>query len=324
MPSSESSSDLRHQRRGLPWQVSFLLLAATWGCSFWWIKLGLEMFAPVQVAFVRLAVGAAALVIVCRITGARLPRNASTWRHLFVVAMLMNSIPFTLFAIGETHISSILAGIINAATPLTTLAVILLAFPEEHPTADRVLGLLIGFGGTLIVVGVWQGLGAAEWTGVAACGAAVTCYGIGFPYVRRHLSGLPESGIGLATGQVLCGAAVLLPLAVLAGPLPGPITAGPVLGMLGLGAMGSGIAFALNYQIVRAAGPSTASTVTYLTPLFAIIVGLLFLGEQIGWNEPIGGMVVVLGVAVAQGRVRALIGAARRAFGPAIPHVSRD
>jgi drug/metabolite transporter (DMT)-like permease len=128
----------------LPWHATFVLLSAIWGCSFWWIKLGLEMLAPVQVAFVRLAVGAAALAIVAFLTGTRVPRSLSTWRHLLVVALLMNSIPFTLFAVGETHISSILAGIINAMTPLTTLAVILLAFPEEHPTAERVVGLLVG------------------------------------------------------------------------------------------------------------------------------------------------------------------------------------
>jgi drug/metabolite transporter (DMT)-like permease len=295
-----------------PWQVSFLVLAATWGCSFWWMKLGLEVLAPVQVAFVRLAIGAAALLIISAVTGARLPRRLSTWRHLFVVAMLVNSIPFTLFAYGETNISSVLAGIINAATPLTTLAVILLAFPEEKPTPERVVGLLVGFLGILVVVGVWEGLGSGEWTGVAACLGAVTCYGIAFPYMRRHLSGLPESGVALATGQVMCGAAALLPLGIAAGPLHGPIAVEPVLGMLGLGALGSGMAFALNYQVVRAAGPSTASTVTYLTPLFAIAVGVAFLGETVVWNEPAGGLVVLLGVAVAQGRLRAAVGDATR------------
>ncbi|MGZ6265914.1 MAG: DMT family transporter [Candidatus Limnocylindrales bacterium] len=307
----------------LPWQVVFVLLAATWGCSFWWIKLGLQMLAPVQVAFVRLAIGATALVVLSLISGARLPRNLSTWRHLFVVAMLMNSIPFTLFAVGETHVSSVLAGIINAATPLTTLAVILLAFPEEKPNAERVIGLLVGFLGILVVVGVWEGLGSGEWIGIAACVGAVTCYGIAFPYVRRHLTGLPESGIALATGQVACGAAVLLPLAVAAGPLPGPVALDPVLAMLGLGALGSGIAFALNYQIVREAGPSTASMVTYLTPLFAIVVGVAFLGEQVAWHEPIGGLVVLLGVAVAQGRLRAAAAALARWLRPA-PEIAPD
>jgi drug/metabolite transporter (DMT)-like permease len=299
----------------LPWHATFVLLSAIWGCSFWWIKLGLEMLAPVQVAFVRLAVGAAALAIVAFLTGTRVPRSLSTWRHLLVVALLMNSIPFTLFAVGETHISSILAGIINAMTPLTTLAVILLAFPEEHPTAERVVGLIVGFAGALVVVGIWQGLGANEWTGILACLGAVTGYGIAFPYVRRHLSGLPESGIGLATGQITCGALALLPLAVAAGPLPGPVAAGPVAAMLGLGALGSGIAFAMNYQVVREAGSSTASTVTYLTPLFAVIVGSVFLSETLSWNQPVGGLLVIAGVAIAQGRVGGLAVAVRRRMG---------
>jgi drug/metabolite transporter (DMT)-like permease len=288
------------------------------------MKLGLEVLAPVQVAFVRLAIGAAALLLICLASGIGLPRQLSTWRHLFVVAMLVNSVPFTLFAYGETHISSGLAGIINAATPLTTLAVILLAFPEEKPTADRVIGLLVGFLGILVVVGVWEGLGSGEWTGIAACLGAVTCYGIAFPYTRRHLAGLPESGVSLAAGQVTCGALVLLPLGVLAGPLHGTITLEPVLGMLCLGALGSGIAFALNYQIVRAAGPSTASTVTYLTPLFAIAVGVAFLGETVVWHEPLGGLVVLLGVAISQGRVRGAVGAVTRRMRGTAPEIAAD
>jgi drug/metabolite transporter (DMT)-like permease len=285
---SRLSPNPSHHR--LPWQVSFLLLSTIWGCSFWWIKLGLEMLAPVQVAFVRLAIGAVALAIVAFVTGTRLPRSLTTWRHLLVVALLMNSIPFTLFAIGETHISSILAGIINAMTPLTTLAVILLAFPEEQPTAERIAGLFVGFAGALVVVGIWQGLGASEWIGILACLGAVTGYGIAFPYVRRHLSGLSESGVGLATGQVACGAVVLLPFAIAAGPLPDPVAAGPVAAMLGLGALGSGVA-----------------------PLFAVLVGSAFLGGSISWNEPVGGLLVIFGVAVAQGRLRGLLSMIRPA-----------
>jgi drug/metabolite transporter (DMT)-like permease len=307
----------------LPWPVSFLLLAAIWGCSFWWMKLGLEMLAPVQVAFVRLAVGAMALAVLSVVTRARLPRTLSTWRHILVVAVLMNSVPFTLFAVGETHVSSVLAGIINAATPLTTLAVILLAFPEEQPNLERVAGLMVGFLGILVVVGVWEGLGSGEWTGVLACVGAVSCYGVAIPYIRRHLTGVPESGIGLATGQVALGALLLLPVAVAAGPLPGPIALNPVLAMLGLGALGSGIAFALNYQVIGAAGASTASMVTYLTPLFAIVVGMAFLGESVTWNEPAGGLVVLLGVAVAQGRVGSAGALIRRRLGPS-PEVAPD
>jgi drug/metabolite transporter (DMT)-like permease len=137
-----------------------------------------------------------------------------------------------------------------------------------------------------------------------------------FPYARRHLVGLPDSGVSLATGQVLCGAAMLLPFGIAAGGLHGQFAPEPVLAMIGLGALGSGIAFVLNLQIVREAGASTASTVTYLTPLFAIVVGVAFLGETVAWHEPLGGLVVLFGVAVAQGRVRAGVGRmARRLSG---------
>lgn len=106
------------------WQVSFLALAAIWGGSFWWISVGLSALSLIEVAGARLILGALTLLVVCRASGVRLPRGMQTWRHLAVVALLLNSVPFTLFAFGRTHVSSILAGIINATTPLAALAVI--------------------------------------------------------------------------------------------------------------------------------------------------------------------------------------------------------
>lgn len=273
------------------------------------IKLGLAGLNPIQVAFARVAIGAVTLVILAGASRTRLPRVRSTWRHLFVMAVLMNAVPFILFSYGETHVSSILAGIINGATPLATLAVILVAFPEEEPTRNRVIGLLIGFVGLLVVVGIWNGLGGGELTGVLACIGAICGYGIAFPYSRRHLTGLADGPVSLATGQMLAATLLLLPLVAISGPTTGPITPSVVLSMVALGALGTGIAYVLNYRIVAAVGATTASTVTYLTPLVAILVGLVFLGEPLSWNEPIGGLIVVLGVAVSQGR---LAGIARR------------
>src|SRR5689334_16130722 len=100
--------------RAFPWQLSFLATGAIWGCSFWFIKVSLDMLAPVQVAFGRTAIGALALMTVCALTRAALPRDRSTWKHLLVMSVLLNSVPFTLFSYGETHISSVLAGIINS------------------------------------------------------------------------------------------------------------------------------------------------------------------------------------------------------------------
>ncbi len=294
--------------RTVPWQWWFLALGAIWGCSFLFIKLGLLALTPVGVAFGRLAIGAVVLLMIARATGTRLPRRRRTWGHLAVAALLFCSVPFTLFAWGETQVSSILAGIINACTPLAALVVTLAAFPEARPTRERIAGLLVGFLGVLVVVGVWDGLGGSELAGVLACIAAISCYGIAFPYTRRHLVATGDGPLSIAAGQVLLGAAFLAPVAaveVVAGG--GLVTASPslatILGMLALGGLGSGVAYVLNTHIVGVAGGTVASSVTYITPLFSVAAGFLLLGEPLSWHEPVGGLVVLLGVAISQGRV---------------------
>lgn len=294
--------------RSVPWPAWFFALGLIWGCSFLFIKLGLEALTPVGVAFVRLAIGSVTLLAVVRLTGTRLPRRGETWRYLALVALLFCSVPFTLFAWGETQVSSILAGIINACTPLATLLVVLAAFPEERPTRQRVIGLVIGFVGVLIVVGVWEGLGGGELLGVLACIAAITCYGLAFPLTRRHLVGTGDGPIAIAAGQVTLAALFLLPVVLVEWVAGSPFVTGPpsgatIVGMLALGALGSGIAYVLNTHIVGVAGGTAASSVTYVTPLVSVAAGALLLAEPLNWHEPIGGAVVLLGVAVSQGRV---------------------
>jgi drug/metabolite transporter (DMT)-like permease len=294
--------------RAAPWQLWFLLLGAIWGCSFLFIKLGLASFSPVQVAFGRVLIGAIVLQVIAQATGTRLPRGRKAWRDLTVVALLFCSVPFTLFAFGETQVSSILAGIINSGTPLMTLLVALVAYPEQRPGRDRIVGLVVGFAGVLIVSGAWNGLGGGELLGVLALVGAILCYGLAYPYTRRHLAGIPEGPIAIATAQVGLGALLLLPLVVgvtLADPGPArPVLPESILGMLALGAFGSGIAYVLSFHLVIEAGSTVASSVTYITPLFAVAAGMLFLSEPVSWNEPVGGLVVLLGVAISQGVVR--------------------
>ena len=151
---------------------------------------------------------------------------------------------------------------------------------------------------------MWNGLGSGELLGVGACLGAVGCYGIGFPYARR-LTNRPEGPVALATGQVLCGALQLLPFAVLTGHVDAHVAAASWYGMAGLGALGSGVAYILNFHIVARAGGTIASTVTYVTPVFAVIVGAAFLSEPVTWYEPVGGLVILAGAALAQERLPA-------------------
>jgi drug/metabolite transporter (DMT)-like permease len=294
--------------RSVPWPWWFFGLGLIWGCSFLFIKLGLEALTPVGVAFVRLVIGSTTLLLIARVTGTPLPRARRTWGYLALVALLFCSIPFTLFAWGETQVSSIMAGIINACTPLATLVIVLLAFPEERPTRERIAGLSIGFVGVLVVVGVWEGLGSGELLGVLACVGAITCYGLAFPLTRRHLVNTGDGPISIAAGQITLGALFLVPVVAVETALGSPVVTGPasassIAGMLALGALGSGIAYVLNTHIVAVAGGTVASSVTYVTPLVAVAAGALLLAEPLNWHEPVGAAVVLLGVAISQGRI---------------------
>jgi len=288
----------------MPWPASFLLLGAIWGCSFWWIKLGLRAVSPVDVAFLRLFAGASALLIIATLTRTPLPRQLTTWRHLFVFSLLVNSVPFTLFAYGETHISSVLAGLINSLTPLATLGAVLVLFRQQRASRNILIGLFIGFAGVLVVIGVWHGFGKGQLLGVGACVVAVLCYGVGFPYARRHLGSLDNPPVALATGQVLCGALQLLPFALLFGHVHRHPPASSVFGLLALGVLGTGIAYILNFHVITSAPATVASSVTYLTPVFAVIVGVAFLHEGLTWNEPIGALLILTGAAITQDRLR--------------------
>ena len=287
------------------WVPLYVALGVVWGCSFIFIKLGLEFLTPFGVAFGRCALGAITLLIAIKILGFRLPRERSTWRHLWVVSLLLNVIPGILFAVAETEVTSILAGIINAVTPLMTLLAVLIAFREEKLPSHQVIGLFFGFIGVLIVLGAWNGLGSNPWWAVGALLIAVTCYGISFPYSRKNILPLKLKPEVMAATQLVAATVTLLPFYLFDGIAEDNYRVGPVMGMMALGIFGSGFAYIWNFKIMAAAGSAIASSVTFVTPVVAVIVGIIFLGESITWNEPVGGLVVLISAAIAQGRFKA-------------------
>lgn len=286
------------------WVTLYIALGIVWGCSFIFIKLGLEFLTPVGVAFGRVSLGALTLVLWARFKGIALPKGRMIWLHLWVVALLLNVIPGFLFAYAETEVTSILAGIINAVTPLMTLLVIMVAFREEKPKKYQVVGLLMGFIGVLTVLGAWQGLGNNPAIAVFALLLAVACYGVSYPYSRKFVLPRKLEAESLAAGQLIMGALTLLPLYFLDGATIDGYSTGPMIAMLTLGILGSGFAYIWNFRVMEAAGSAIASTVTYVTPVIAVIVGIIFLGEGITWYEPVGGLIVLLGAAISQQRIK--------------------
>jgi drug/metabolite transporter (DMT)-like permease len=285
------------------WLGLYIALGIVWGCSFIFIKLGLEFLTPFGVAFGRCALGAMALLIYLKIKGLTLVRDRKMIGHLWVVSLLLNVIPGIFFAWAETEVTSILAGIINAVTPLMTLIAIMVVSRNEKPTRPQVVGLILGFLGVLTVLGAWKGLGDNPLWAILILLAAVTCYGFSFPYSRRFILPAQLKPEVMAATQVTLGAITLLPLFLVNGIAKSDFLIGPVLAMVALGVFGSGFAYIWNFTIMRDAGSAIASSVTYVTPLVAVLVGLIFLSETLHWYEPAGAVIVLLGAAIAQGRI---------------------
>jgi len=294
MPSTSSRS----------WLGTYIALGVAWGCSFLFIKDSLEFLTPFGVAFARCALGALTLVGIAVLRRVALPRPSIVWFHLWVVALCLNVIPGVLFAVAETRTTSIVAGIINALTPLAALFFIVVVFRDEPIQRHQLVGLGVGLIGVFCVLGVWQGLGPNPLWAVAALLLSVTLYGLSFPYSRRFVIPRRLDPIALATTQVTLAALTLAPTFFIDGTKSHSASLKATLAILALGVFGTGFAYIWNFKVMAAAGSSIASTVTYLTPVVAVIAGVILLHEPLTWFEPLGGVIVLVGAAIGQGRLR--------------------
>ena len=286
------------------WLPYFLALVFIWGTAFWFIKLGIGFLDAYQVAFGRIGLGALALVITVIATRRRLITNRAALKQLAFVGFTGQALPFTLFAWAENSISSIAAGLMNSTMALWTALLAVAILPEEKLTKVRLQGLVIGFIGVLILLGVWQADFQASWTAYLACAIATASYGVAVLWMRKHVSPLgldPVSAVApqLSLGALMTGLAVVF---LSSTPTKWPLDG--VIAMLVLGVICTGAAFVINFELVRRAGAMPSAMVTYGTPIVSTFSGVLFLREQLHWYEPVGALVVLFGVAQVQGLIR--------------------
>jgi drug/metabolite transporter (DMT)-like permease len=293
------------------WLPYWWALAVVWGSSFYLIKIGLDAFAPLQITFGRVFFGLLAVLFVVALQRGRLPAFGVVWVHVTFSGLMMNVIPFTLFAWAETRVSSVLAGLFNAATPLFTALFALVIVPAERLTRQRLVGLFVGFAGVMLVMGVWQGL-SGDLVGSLACLGATVCYGIGVPWTRRFLADRPEGGPSIMGAQLLTSTLITAVLTV-ALTDPPTLQLGPALAVIVLGAMATGLAFIWLYRVIALAGSVVSASVTYATPVVSTVLGIVLLGEAVTWNQPVGAVIVLVGAAMVQG----LLGRHRRTSEPA-------
>ncbi|MEU3282680.1 DMT family transporter [Streptomyces antibioticus] len=287
-------------RHALDWRLRFGALSLIWGFSFLLIKVGTHGYAPFQVTLGRLVFGTAVLAAAMAVKRERVPRGVRTWAHLTVAAFLLNALPFSLFAHAELTIPSTLAGICNATSPLWGMALSLVALSEDRPTRVRVVGLGLGFLGVLTVLGAWQGFHGLDARGTAMALLASLSYPVGWIYVRRTLADTGFSALSMTGAQLLLATAQLGVVTPLFTSFPSRFAVLPLLAIVALGTLGTGLALLIQYGLVTEVGPTTAQMVTYFIPVIATGAGVAVLGESLRWSTPVGALVVLAGAALTQ------------------------
>lgn len=285
--------------------VQFVLTGIVWGSSFLFIAVALMGMTPAQVAGGRLLFGALALAAVVAIRRERLPRTVRVWAHLCVLSVTFCVVPFLLFAWAEQHVSSGLASIFNATTPIMTAIMAWAVFQVERLRPGQLIGIAIGIVGVVVIIapGAIADIGGSTIAQVALLGATA-CYGFSLAYMRRFLGDTGLSGIAFAFGYIGPAAVLMLLLSPVILAEPMQLTVPIVASIVALGVLGTGLAYVWNQNTLRAWGPTRASTVTYITPVVGVALGILVLGERLTWNEPAGAVIVFLGILLVQERIR--------------------
>lgn len=287
-------------------QVWGLLLGLSilWGGSFFFIGVAVRELPPLTIVAVRVATAALILVPVMYLLGRQLPRDPGLWRAFFVIGLLNNMIPFSLFVWAQGQIPSGLASILNATTPISTVLVAHAFTQDEKLTPSRIIGVLLGLAGVVAMLGpdLISGLGH-NVPAQAACLLATLSYAFAGVYGRRFRQ-LQVEPLVVAGGQLIASSLVLVPLALLVDrslslPLPSWQACAA---LLGLAALSTALAYVIFFRVMAAAG-SNVNLVTLLVPVSAILLGVLVLGEVLEPRHFVGIAVIALGLVAIDGRV---------------------
>lgn len=281
----------------LPVELALLTLLATlWGASYTFIKLGVATIPPVTLIALRTLIAGSVLLLILRARGIRLPRDLATWRSFAIQACINSVIPFTLIAWAETQIEASLAAILNSTTPIFTFLLTWAVTRHEAVTLRKALGTAAGLTGICLIIGLdaLNGLGRDLWAQVAMVAATLSyavaaIFGKGF---RKLDPMLP------ATGSLICGAALLIPLSLL---LERPWMLSPssesLLALLGLSLFSTALAFVIYFRLLHTLGSVGTTSQSYLRIPIGVGIGVVFLGETLAGSAWLGLAFVFVGVA---------------------------
>jgi drug/metabolite transporter (DMT)-like permease len=281
------------------------LLGFLWGSSYLWIDILGGTFAPTMVILLRTLAALTIIGSMVLIGRRKLPPFGKGWGHLLVVTVAADLLPFFMLIWAQQTVASSVAAVLNSTIPLFTLLIAALVFRSEKITRERFGGIVLAIVGVVALSGTGQSAGSFVSPGVVAVTASSVFYGFGFVYARRYVRG---DAFGIVALQMLMTIPLLLPVTFFSGSLTfNGMTPGLFVAALGLGTMSSGLAYAIYYQALDKLGPTMTSYATYLSPIFALVIGWAVLGERIGLIGYLGIFVIALGVLTAAGLSRGAI-----------------
>ena len=279
------------------WLV-FILLGAIWSSSFMWIKVAVQEIGPITLVAFRVLFGLLFGIVVVLIQRVRWPRTFKEWFPLLVLGITNIAVPFFLISWGEQSIDSAVAAILDATVPLFTILIAHYLLHDDKMTVPKVLGLLMGFAGVVILMSKDIGASSGSVMGQLAVVLASVFYAGSAVYARKTTEALP--GILRSAGPLLPATLVMwLATFWVESPVEVPKLGITWIALLFLGILGSGVAFIMAYYLIHEIGPTRTSMVTYLFPLGGVILGVVFLEEQLSWQLVVGAAFIVLSLAAA-------------------------
>lgn len=278
-------------------------LSVLWGCSFFFLAIGLRELPPFTLVLLRVGFAALLLLGWAAIAGIRLPPRTA-WGAFVVLALLNNVVPFALYAFAQQQISSGLASILNGTTPLWGVVVAHLFTADERATPGKIAGVLLGFGGVAMMVGgdALAGLGDDVFA-QGACLLATLSYAVAGVWARRFKD-MGVAPLGVATGQLIAATIIMLPLAgIVDRPWQLSVPSGVVIAsVVGMVLISTVFAYILYFRLIERAGASNSLLVTFTIPIVAVLLGVLVLGETLLAKHIAGMVLIALGLAAIDGR----------------------
>ncbi len=284
--------------------VLLLSLSVIWGAAFLSVSVALEGFGPLTVAGLRVGIAAVVLTLLAPLFGQGLGTIPSgrAWGFVAAVGIGATALPFTLLAWGQQFVPSAFAGVTMGAVPLIVLPLVYLFSPEEGIGPRRIIGMGLGFIGLVLLIGP-GGEDSAEgpnvFLGKLAFLGSAACYAVGSVVTRRAPKMPP---LAFAAGGLICGSAVLMPIAVLSEGVPESWPLRPTTGLLYAALLPTAVAAVIRVRIITTAGSLFMSIVSYLVPVWSVILGILLLGEELPANLFLGLGLILAGIGLSQWR----------------------